>query len=44
MGLKPITYKKNELHYIFILWVNSFREQSVCFRESDNWSMVRWTA
>jgi len=52
MGLKSITYKKNGLYYVFIPLVNSFREQCVCFRESDNWSMVglnkfylkKWTA
>jgi hypothetical protein len=43
---------KNGLYYIFILLVNSFHEQCICFRESDNWSMVglhklylkKWTA
>jgi hypothetical protein len=40
MGLKPITYKKNGLYYVFILSIKSFHEQCICFSESGNWSMV----
>ena len=51
-GTEAYYLQKNGLYYIFILLVNSFREQCICFRESDNWSMVglhklylkKWTA
>jgi hypothetical protein len=39
-GTEAYYLQKNGLYIIFILLINSFSEQCICFRESNNWSMV----